>query len=87
MPGPARRIYPVGSVAVRQAAAVERRASTVYVPGRLPAVQAVRAAVPSAVARFAHRTLARTSFTSTGPLGAGGRAAAHPAADPRPTDH
>ncbi|MGW3818789.1 SDR family oxidoreductase [Streptomyces sp. NPDC005046] len=89
MPGPARKVYPVDLVAARLATAVERRSSSVYVPGWLPAVQVVRAALPGAVTRFARRSLTRTSFTPTGPLGAGGRAAARSGPTdraPNPTD-
>ncbi|MFF3323576.1 SDR family oxidoreductase [Streptomyces sp. NPDC002889] len=76
MPKPARKIYPVDFVATRLAAAVERRSSAVYVPAWLRSVQVVRAGLPGMVARSARRELARSSFTATGPLGAGGRAAA-----------
>ncbi|MFD5897692.1 SDR family oxidoreductase [Streptomyces sp. NPDC060366] len=75
MPAPARKVYPVEHVAVRLVDAVERRASTVYVPGWLRGVQAVRAALPTLVSRFARRELTRSEFSATGLLGAGGRAA------------
>ncbi|MFF0066592.1 SDR family oxidoreductase [Streptomyces sp. NPDC005279] len=76
MPKPARKVYPVDAVAARLATAVERRSPTVYVPAWLRTVQVVRAGLPGLVARLARRELAGTSFTATGPLGAGGRAAA-----------
>ncbi|MFF5899727.1 SDR family oxidoreductase [Streptomyces argenteolus] len=76
MPPPARKVYPVGQVADVLVGAVERRAPTVYVPGWLRGVQAVRALLPGVVARVARQELMRSEFTSTGLLGAGGRAAA-----------
>ncbi|MET9594562.1 SDR family oxidoreductase [Streptomyces sp. NPDC006516] len=76
MPPPARKVYPVGQVADVLVGAVERRAPTVYVPGWLRGVQAVRALLPGLVARVARQELMRSEFTSTGLLGAGGRAAA-----------
>ncbi|MFG2174158.1 SDR family oxidoreductase [Streptomyces niveus] len=75
MPAPARKVYPVEHVAGRLVDAVERRASTVYVPGWLRGVQAVRAALPTLVSRVARRELTRSEFSATGLLGAGGRAA------------
>ncbi|MFI6080315.1 SDR family oxidoreductase [Streptomyces sp. NPDC051217] len=75
MPPPARRIYPADHVAVRLVAAVERRASSVYVPGWLKGVQAVRAGLPTVVSRIARRELTRSEFSATGLLGSGGRAA------------
>lgn len=76
MPPPARKVYPVGQVADVLVGAVERRAPTVYVPGWLRGVQAVRALLPGLVARASRQELMRSEFTSTGLLGAGGRAAA-----------
>lgn len=76
MPRPARKVHPVDVVAARLATAVERRSPTVYVPAWLSMVQLVRAALPPLVTRLARRSLTRTSFTPTGALGAGGRAAA-----------
>ena len=76
MPPPARKVYPVGQVADVLVGAVERRAPTVYVPGWLRGVQAVRALLPGLVARVSRQELMRSEFTSTGLLGAGGRAAA-----------
>lgn len=76
MPKPARKVYPVDIVAARLEAAVERRSSAVYFPAWLRTVQVVRAGLPGMVARLARRELTRSSFTATGPLGAGGRAAA-----------
>ncbi|MFD3920010.1 SDR family oxidoreductase [Streptomyces sp. NPDC058595] len=75
MPAPARKVYPVEHVAARLVDAVERRASTVYVPGWIRAVQAVRAGLPTLVSRIARRELTRSEFSATGLLGAGGRAA------------
>ncbi|MEV6780958.1 SDR family oxidoreductase [Streptomyces sp. NPDC051098] len=76
MPGPARKIYPVDTVAARLVTAVERRSPTVYAPAWLRCVQAVRAALPGPVTHLARRSLTSSPFTATGPLGAGGRAAA-----------
>ncbi|MFD3437181.1 SDR family oxidoreductase [Streptomyces sp. NPDC058685] len=76
MPAPARKIYPVDTVAARLATAVEQRSSAVYFPAWLRTVQVARAALPALVTRFARGTLTRSPFTATGPLGAGGRAAA-----------
>ncbi|MEU1127864.1 SDR family oxidoreductase [Streptomyces sp. NPDC005899] len=75
MPPPARKIYPAGYVADRVVRAIERRASTVYVPVWLRGVQAVRGALPGVVARLARQELMRSEFSATGLLGAGGRAA------------
>ncbi|MEW2070822.1 SDR family oxidoreductase [Streptomyces sp. NPDC007346] len=75
MPPPARRTYPAQYVARRVVTAVERRSHSVYVPGWLRCVQAVRAALPGPVARLTRRELIRSQFTGTGLLGAGGRAA------------
>ncbi|MEV0123830.1 SDR family oxidoreductase [Streptomyces sp. NPDC050703] len=75
MPPPARRIYPAAMVAGRIVRAVERRAPSVYVPGWLRGVQAVRAMLPGVVTRFARQELTRSEFSATGLLGAGGRAA------------
>ncbi|WP_369213290.1 SDR family oxidoreductase [Streptomyces flavofungini] len=74
MPPPARRIYPATLVAHRLVRAVERRAPSVYVPGWLRGVQAVRAALPGIVTRFSRHELTRSEFSATGLLGAGGRA-------------
>ncbi|REK86947.1 SDR family NAD(P)-dependent oxidoreductase [Streptomyces inhibens] len=78
LPLPARKIYPVGWVAVRLATAVERRSTAVYVPAWLRAAQLVRAALPAVVTQLSRRELprlaARTPFEATGLLGAGGRA-------------
>ncbi|TXL87793.1 SDR family oxidoreductase [Streptomyces sp. IB2014 016-6] len=75
MPSPARKVYPAEHVAVRLVDAVERRSSSVYVPGWLRGVQAVRAGLPTLVSRIARRELTRSEFSATGLLGAGGRAA------------
>ncbi|MER7722353.1 SDR family oxidoreductase [Streptomyces sp. NPDC096323] len=75
MPPPARKVYPVGQVAEVLVRAIERRAPTVYVPGWLRNVQAVRALLPGVVARYARRTLMSSEFSATGLLGSGGRAA------------
>ncbi len=90
MPPPARRIYPVTTVARRLGDAVERRRATTYIPVWLRAVQGIRAAMPAVVTAVARRELPRLEaegpLEATGPLGAGGAAdrAAHPAS-PRPT--
>ncbi|MGW7270624.1 SDR family oxidoreductase [Streptomyces sp. NPDC054864] len=78
MPAPARKVYPPEHVAGRLVDAVERRAATVYVPGWLRAVQAVRAGLPPLVSRYARQELMRSEFSSTGLLGPGGRAAETP---------
>ncbi|MEV0522196.1 SDR family oxidoreductase [Streptomyces sp. NPDC050439] len=75
MPPPARKIYPPGHVARCLADAVERRSATVYVPGWLRALQAVRAGLPPLVTRYSRQELMRSEFSSTGLLGPGGRAA------------
>lgn len=75
MPSPARKTYPPEYVARLAVHAVERRAPSVYVPGWLRGVQAVRAGLPGLVSRLARRELTRSQFTATGLLGAGGRAA------------
>ncbi|MGW6305203.1 SDR family NAD(P)-dependent oxidoreductase [Streptomyces niveus] len=75
MPSPARKVYPAEHVAVRLVDAVERRASSVYVPGWFRGAQAARAALPTLVSRIARRELTRSEFSATGLLGAGGRAA------------
>lgn len=82
MPAPARKVYPVEYVAGRLATAVERRAPTVYVPAWLRAVQVVRAGLPGLVTRFSRKELTRSEFSSTGLLGAGGRAAEAPPRSP-----
>lgn len=75
MPPPARKIHPPDHVAARLVDGIERRSATVYVPGWLKAVQAVRAGLPPLVARYSRQELTRSEFTSTGLLGPGGRAA------------
>ncbi|MGW7054675.1 SDR family oxidoreductase [Streptomyces sp. NPDC054887] len=79
MPAPARKVYPVQTVAARLVRAVERRSAAVYVPGWLRATQAVRAAMPPVVTLLSKRELPRlqkeSSLAATGLLGAGGRAA------------
>ncbi|WP_328886164.1 SDR family oxidoreductase [Streptomyces sp. NBC_00316] len=75
MPPPARKIYPVRQVAEALVSAVERRAPTVYVPGWLRSVQAVRALLPGLVTRLSRRELMGSQFSATGLLGPGGRAA------------
>ncbi|MFE6131350.1 SDR family oxidoreductase [Streptomyces sp. NPDC056437] len=76
MPKPARKVYPVDTVAARLVTGVEQRSSAVYFPAWLRSVQVVRPALPGLVTRFARGALTRSPFTATGPLGAGGRAAA-----------
>jgi NAD(P)-dependent dehydrogenase (short-subunit alcohol dehydrogenase family) len=75
MPPPARKVHPAGPVAKALVSAVERRAPTVYFPGWLRGVQAVRALLPGLVLRRSRQSLTRKEFPATGLLGAGGRAA------------
>ncbi|MFE9724878.1 SDR family oxidoreductase [Streptomyces sp. NPDC005794] len=78
MPRPARKVYPVETVARRMGRAVERRSAAAYVPTWLRATQAVRAAMPPVVTAISKRELPelerRAPFEATGLLGAGGRA-------------
>ncbi|MFE5675325.1 SDR family oxidoreductase [Streptomyces erythrochromogenes] len=79
MPPPARKVYPAAQVAGRLATAAERRATSVYMPAWLRAVQPVRAALPAVVTHIARTELPRLERTqaleATGLLGAGGHAA------------
>lgn len=83
MPYPARKTYSAEHMARRLVTAVERRAPSVYVPGWLRGVQAVRAALPGPVTRLTRRELMDSQFTATGLLGAGGRAAGPARQPPR----
>ncbi|MEU0343829.1 SDR family oxidoreductase [Streptomyces bobili] len=78
MPAPARRVYPVETVAEALARAVERRSPAVYVPAWLRFVQLARIALPPVVLRVSRRELSRLEAAEplrpTGLLGAGGRA-------------
>jgi NAD(P)-dependent dehydrogenase (short-subunit alcohol dehydrogenase family) len=78
MPPPARRIYPVTTVARRLGDAVEKRRTATYIPVWLRAVQGIRAAMPivvTAVSRYElPRLEAEGPLEPTGPLGAGGAA-------------
>ncbi|WP_436800856.1 SDR family oxidoreductase [Streptomyces avermitilis] len=78
MPPPARRVYPVDTVAARLVRAIERRRTSVYVPAWLMAVQVARAALPPLVMRLSRHALprlaAREVLRPTGLLGAGGQA-------------
>lgn len=78
MPPPARRVYPVDTVAARLVKGLERRRTAVYAPAWLRLTQPVRAAMPAVVLRVARRELphveATQPFEYTGPLGAGGLA-------------
>ncbi|MFJ8074416.1 SDR family oxidoreductase [Streptomyces sp. NPDC096176] len=78
MPKPARKVYPVETVAARMVRAVERRSAAVYAPAWLRAAQLVRAAMPPVVTLFSKYELPRLerkdAFAATGLLGAGGRA-------------
>lgn len=78
MPAPARKVYPVHTVAARLVDGLERRRTTVYAPGWLRLTQPVRAAMPPVVLRVARRALPRMeaerALEHTGPLGAGGLA-------------
>lgn len=78
MPPPARKVYPRGQVARCLVDAVERRSATVYVPGWLRALQAVRAGLPPLVSKYSRQELMRSEFSPTGLLGPGGRAAEIP---------
>ncbi|MEU0030491.1 SDR family oxidoreductase [Streptomyces sp. NPDC006335] len=78
MPAPARRVYPVETVAARLVRGLERRRTAVYAPAWLRLTQPVRAALPPLVLRVSRRALPRLeaegSVAYTGPLGAGGLA-------------
>ncbi|MEU0370184.1 SDR family oxidoreductase [Streptomyces sp. NPDC006283] len=78
MPKPARKVYPVETVAARAVRAVERRSAAVYAPAWLRATQFVRAAMPPVVTLLSKYELPRlerkNTFAATGLLGAGGRA-------------
>ncbi len=78
MPSPARRVYPVDTVAARLVGGLERRRTAVYAPGWLRLTQPVRAALPAVVLRVSRRALPRLEAEEpvlyTGPLGAGGLA-------------
>ncbi|MFG2891134.1 SDR family oxidoreductase [Streptomyces sp. NPDC048248] len=78
MPRPARKVYPVETVAGCMVRAAERRSAAVYVPVWLRATQLVRGAMPPVVTLLSKRELPRlqrrTAFATTGLLGAGGRA-------------
>lgn len=78
MPPPARKVYPAAQVADRLATAAERRATSVYLPAWLRAVQPVRACLPAVVAHVARVEVPRLErtqpFEATGLLGAGGHA-------------
>ncbi|MGC0335463.1 SDR family oxidoreductase [Streptomyces sp. SLBN-8D4] len=78
MPAPARRVYPVETVAARLVRGLERRRTAVYAPAWLRLTQPVRAALPPLVLRVSRRALSRLeaeqSLEYTGPLGAGGLA-------------
>jgi NAD(P)-dependent dehydrogenase (short-subunit alcohol dehydrogenase family) len=78
MPPPARRVYPVDTVAARLVRGLERRRTAVYAPAWLRLTQPVRAALPPLVLRVSRRALPRLEAAEplrhTGPLGAGGLA-------------
>jgi short-subunit dehydrogenase len=78
MPGPARRVHPVETVAARLVTGLERRRTTVYAPAWLRLAPPVRAALPPVVLRVSRRALPRLEAEQpveyTGPLGAGGLA-------------
>ncbi|MFG1665113.1 SDR family oxidoreductase [Streptomyces sp. Y7] len=78
MPPPARRVYPVDTVAARLVRGLECRRTAVYAPAWLRLIQPVRAALPSVVLRVSRRALPRMEAQQacqyTGPLGAGGLA-------------
>ncbi|MFJ8637091.1 SDR family oxidoreductase [Streptomyces sp. NPDC093568] len=78
MPPPARRVYPVETVAARLVRGLETRRTAVYAPAWLRLTQPVRAALPPLVLRVSRRALPRMEAAHpveyTGPLGAGGQA-------------
>ncbi|MFD7406496.1 SDR family oxidoreductase [Streptomyces sp. NPDC059866] len=78
MPAPARKVYPVDTVAARLVRGLERRRTAVYAPAWLRLTQPVRAALPPVVLRMSRRELPRLEAVEplryTGPLGAGGLA-------------
>ncbi|MET7357363.1 SDR family oxidoreductase [Streptomyces sp. NPDC005562] len=78
LPAPARRVQAPDQVARRLVSAVERRASSVYVPRWLRPAQVVRAALPGLVTRVLGPDLSRAGHPETGLLGAGGRATPPP---------
>ncbi|MFE5141269.1 SDR family oxidoreductase [Streptomyces fagopyri] len=87
-PAPIRRVHTPDQVAVWLTRGIERRATSVYAPPWLRLVQPLRPLLPMVVSRIARRSLAALSaaelHSSTGVLGAGGRAdwEAHPPAPP-----
>ncbi|WP_299531590.1 SDR family oxidoreductase [uncultured Streptomyces sp.] len=78
MPAPARKVFPVETVARWVARGVDHRSPTVYAPPWLRAVQPVRPFLPPLVALVSRRELPRlaqhTDFSPTGLLGRGGDA-------------
>ncbi|MGC5534049.1 SDR family oxidoreductase [Streptomyces sp. SR-10] len=88
MPRPARAISSAEHMARRVVTSVERRASSVYVPGWLRSSQLVRGVLPGVITRVSRRQLTHSRYTATGLLGAGGRAARRATVrdDGRPTD-
>ncbi|MEV5911233.1 SDR family oxidoreductase [Streptomyces chartreusis] len=78
MPGPARRVHEVQTVAARLVRGLEHRRTAVYAPAWLRLTQPVRAALPPIVLRVSRRELPRLEALRvceyTGPLGAGGLA-------------
>ncbi|MFD9286843.1 SDR family oxidoreductase [Streptomyces sp. NPDC060030] len=78
MPRPARKVYPVATVAGSLVRAVERRSAAVYAPSWLRVTQVVRAAMPPVVTALSKWEIPRiqreTSLEATGLLGAGGLA-------------
>ncbi|MBR8638543.1 SDR family oxidoreductase [Streptomyces tuirus] len=78
MPPPARRVFPVDTIAARLVRGVERRRTAVYAPAWLRLAQPVRAALPAVVLRVSRHELPRLEAAEplrhSGPLGAGGRA-------------
>lgn len=78
MPGPARRVHEVQTVAARLVRGLEHRRTAVYAPAWLRLTQPVRAALPPIVLRASRRELPRLEALRvceyTGPLGAGGLA-------------
>ncbi|GAA0461463.1 SDR family oxidoreductase [Streptomyces sp. NPDC046215] len=82
LPWPASRTYPLEPVAARVVRGIERRASGIYAPPWLLALQAVRAGLPGVVAWRSHRAFrdlpATVRLAPSGLLGEGGTAALPP---------
>ncbi|MGY5070470.1 SDR family oxidoreductase [Streptomyces griseus] len=75
MPRPARAVGSAEDMARRVVTSVERRASSVYVPGWLRSGQLVRGVLPGVITQMSRRKLTHSRYAATGLLGVGGRAA------------